>query len=90
MVLVNNDASGIVTVTNRSFTSSSGQVGYLSGVPLAIAAGDQAIGTVGNVSSGVAGATYQLNVVIQYDLPNNIPATEYGTQPLVGKYNGNS
>jgi hypothetical protein len=87
VVLVNNDASGIVSVTNMSFTSSNGQVGYLTGVPLAIAAGDQAIGTVVNVSSGVAGVTYQFNVVIHYTLSNNIPATEYGTQPLVGKYN---
>ena len=90
VVIVNNDASGIITVTNMSFNSSNGQVGYLSGVPLAIASGEQAVGTVVNASSGVAGATYQLNVVIQYTLPNNIPATEYGTQPLVGKYNTNS
>ena len=73
-----------------SFTSINGQVGYLNGVPLVIAAGDQAVGTVVNVSSGVAGASYQLNVVINYVLPNNIPVTEYGTQPLVGKYNANS
>ena len=90
VVLVNNEASGLIVVTNMSFTSPNGQVRYLAGVPLSIAPGDQAVGTVANASSGIAGAAYQFNVVIQYTLPNSVQATEYGTQPLIGKYNANS
>jgi len=89
MVLLNNDASGTITISGITLKAASDKsvAGNYNGTAFSLASGQQATVNVTLTSAGTTSGTYEYDVEIAYKTPNNLDATQYGMKPIVGKFN---
>ncbi len=80
LVLLNNDASGTLTITNITV----GNGTYTT--PTTFASGDQKNIAITNAGTGSVGGTYEFNVVITYTTVNGLTMAQFGMKPIIGKY----
>lgn len=86
LIVQNMDSSGTFTLTNVSLASSLGSCS--NSTSTAFGSGETRTILCTDVSiSGSAGATYELNVNITYTTPHGLTKTEFGSKPVIGKYN---
>ena len=87
LVLQNVESTGTFTLTAINLTYANGS-GYGYTTALSFAPGEtKNISIIGVLGTGTVGSIYELGVNMTYTTPNSLTARQFGSKPLVGKYN---
>ena len=81
MVLQNVDASGLITLESISVGADT----YSPGV--SFGPGETKVLDVPTVAAGTAGSVYEFPINLTYTTSSGLSQTQFGSKPIVGKYN---